>query len=475
MKLRLTILVVVLSMFLASCTLAEDITPPANYVAPTTAATTVPTAIPATQTPVPPATNTSIPTVAAATTDATTVTTETTPGATDLTPAVTGEVTPAAEASPTAQTTWTVSGTVTGFVGGVPADATAVLLMVDPTSGQIANTQTAPIQADGTYSMTDVPAETAFIYLVTINYKEVTYESAYSQYDGTKTQLDLPVAVFDSTADMNVLTIAQAHMQLDFSTAGQIKVMALYVITNPGTSSVIITSDGSSVPFIQVPAGATDVGYQLAQSSSQLMNATGGFAMLPGADKQYAIIATFNLPYTKSLEIAQPFVLPVTSATFIVPEGIKIKSDQLTDAGTQNSSSTPPVVYHLYQASSLASGSTLTLTVSGAPGDKTATGFVLNQNTWLIIGVAAVGLLLIGLGIFLFLRDRKLRLEEEEDEEEGAEEGAPVENTDALGEDRVGIMDAIIALDDKFQAGEISKEAYEQRRAELKDRLKNLA
>jgi hypothetical protein len=71
------------------------------------------------------------------------------------------------------------------------------------------------------------------------------------------------------------------------------------------------------------------------------------------------------------------------------------------------------------------------------------------------------------LGIFLFLRDRKLRKLEDEfdaDEIEGEE--------DALGDDREKIMDAIIALDDQFKSGGISKEAYEKRRHELKDRLK---
>jgi hypothetical protein len=198
------------------------------------------------------------------------------------------------------------------------------------------------------------------------------------------------------------------------------------------------------------------------------MSATNGFAILPGADKQYGIIAIFTLPYTNRLVFTQPFNLPVSSATIIVPEGVKVRSDQLTDAGTQASTGTTVTTFHLYQASSLASGSTLTLTISGMPGDKA--GFVLDQRTWLMIGVGALGLILIGLGIFLFLRDRKLRKLEEEfegDDEEGDE--------DALGDDRESIMDAIIALDDQFKVGDISKEAYEKRRGELKDRLKGLA
>jgi uncharacterized membrane protein len=103
------------------------------------------------------------------------------------------------------------------------------------------------------------------------------------------------------------------------------------------------------------------------------------------------------------------------------------------------------------------------------PGDKTSSGFVLDQHTWLLIGVAALGVVLIGLGIFLFLRDRRLKKLEDElgDEDEG-------DKDDSLGEDREGIMDAIITLDDQFKAGDISQEAYEKRRNELKDRLKNL-
>jgi uncharacterized membrane protein len=84
--------------------------------------------------------------------------------------------------------------------------------------------------------------------------------------------------------------------------------------------------------------------------------------------------------------------------------------------------------------------------------------------------VGALGLILIGLGIFLFLRDRKLRKLEEEFE--GDEE---IGDEDALGDDRESLMDAIIALDDQYKVGDISKETYEKRRDELKDRLKNLA
>jgi hypothetical protein len=476
MKFRLTLLVILLSLSLAACSLAEDITPPANY----SPSTSVPTIAPATQTPVPPSTLTSAPTSAPvamstqSTLDATVSTNpspEVSPTAqpnVGTTPAATASSsTPAAEVSPTAQPSLVIiGGTVTVDSGGsIPTDSIATLLVYDSTAGQVKQTLTAPIMPNGKYQFSDIPADTNTVFLVTVDYSGVTYDSTPVHFDGTLSQFDMPITVYNTTTDQNVLTITQAHLQFDFSTTGQVKLMVLYVISNPGKNAVTIPSDGTSIPFIQIPTGAQSVNFQLAQSSSPLMNATNGFALLPGANLQYGIIATFNLPYTNRLVFSQPFSLPVSSATIIVPEGVKVKSDQLTDAGTQGSTGT---TYHLYSGKSLASGSTLTLTISGKPGDKT--GFVLDQRTWLMIGVGALGLVLIGLGIFLFLRDRRLKkLEEEFDSVEG--EG----DEDALGEDRESIMDAIIVLDDQYKAGDISQEAYEARRGELKERLKNLA
>jgi hypothetical protein len=450
MKFRLIIIVVLFSLVLASCSLAEDITPPPGSSAPVPASTTAPP----TKTPEQLATNPTIPTLESVDTIAV------------ETPTLTDSSTPSADANPTEQPAFLVmDGAVSGFSGtGVPSGLNATLWLYT-TSGQEKQHLIAPISADGNFEFTDVPADNTVIYLVTVDYKDVTYESNYVQFDGTLFRYDFPVTVFDSSSDLSILTITQAHLQFDFSTAGQVQVMALYIISNPGSSSVIVTSDGSTIPFLQIPEGAASVQYQLAQSSSPLMMAANGFAILPGADKQYGIISTFTLPYTNRLIFSQPFSLPVSSATIIVPEGVKVRSDQLKDGGTQASTGTTSATYHLYQSGSLATGSTLTLTITGMPGDKP--GFVLDQRTWLMIGVGAVGLILIGLGIFLFLRDRKLRKLEEEFQEDDDEN-----EEDALGDDREQIMDAIIALDDQFKSGDISKEAYENRRTELKDRLK---
>jgi uncharacterized membrane protein YcjF (UPF0283 family) len=114
----------------------------------------------------------------------------------------------------------------------------------------------------------------------------------------------------------------------------------------------------------------------------------------------------------------------------------------------------------------MAAGSSLSLALSGKPG--ASTGFNFDRQTIVLICIGVVGILLIGAGIYLYMRDRTRLLKKEQEEQNGKIE------EDALGEDRDNIMDAMIALDDQYKAGEIPKEAYEKRRMELKERLKEI-
>jgi hypothetical protein len=81
-------------------------------------------------------------------------------------------------------------------------------------------------------------------------------------------------------------------------------------------------------------------------------------------------------------------------------------------------------------------------------------------------------------GVWLYRRRRGERGSEEAGElgSEGVDEVPAGWEQGSWGdaEDSNTLLDAILALDDKYQAGELPEEAYLQRRAELKARLKTL-
>jgi LPXTG-motif cell wall-anchored protein len=126
----------------------------------------------------------------------------------------------------------------------------------------------------------------------------------------------------------------------------------------------------------------------------------------------------------------------------------------------------------MYKASSMIANSTLEFTLSGKP-NKIGTP-VLNTGTTqnLSIGLGAFGIVLIAVGVWLYRKNRlKVALQQS-----GLEMGgmAPEFQLNALPEDEETLMDAIITLDDQYHEGNLPEDAYLERRAVLKEKLKQL-
>jgi hypothetical protein len=449
MKFRQAVLIIFLTLGLAACSLAEDITPPPGFKTPT-----------------------SVPTLASANPGAPYPSTlEPAAAASATAPARTQSITPTAGTTAKPGTSLGVFKGIlaNGSGGGIPEGQNVTLVGLDQDqtgSYQKAVEFQSQVNQDGSYSFTGVELALNRAFLIITSYGGVEYQSDPVIVKDATTSFSIPVTIYDKTNDFKVLTVDQVHLKFDLSSQNVVQVTELFIVTNPAKQVVVVSSDGSSIPFLQVPAGAGSPQYQLAQGSAQLLNATGGFALLPGSDKQYGFLVSFSMPYSKSLKYDQLFTLPVSSLTVFVPQGMRLSGEQLTAAGPQTIQNQN---YLMYQSNKMAAGSSLALALSGKPG--ASTGFNFDRQTIVLICIGVIGILLIGVGIYLYMRDRTRLLKEEKEDQE-KENGQNEE--DALGEDPENIMDAMIALDDHYKAGEIPKEAYEKRRMELKERLKGI-
>jgi hypothetical protein len=135
----------------------------------------------------------------------------------------------------------------------------------------------------------------------------------------------------------------------------------------------------------------------------------------------------------------------------------------LTDAGSQD---VQGVSYKMYNGGRIESGGTLNLTLRESSSASSFFSRLLgNSNaSGVIIGAGVLGLVLIGVGLVLY---RRSLIEEDKGEEEDGIDGS-------IPQTRESLMDAIIALDDLYKEGRLPEEAYQQRRAELKERLRRL-
>lgn len=412
-----------------------------------------PTVVPATQTP-----------VAA---DAGTPSAEGTPIGTEQTSA-------GSEATPVVQAGFgKISGSIENKAGtGYPSDLVVTLHgfdhgSTDPSAGpQEILTQDGTLNADGTYSFENIEMPEGRIFLVEASYNGVSLQSEMGIVEAGQNALVIsPIALYELTTDTSALAIDQLHMFVQTSGEDKYEVLALYTFRNTGDAiiTVELSSQQTEIPFLKFLQGSEGLGYEATQDSAPFISMNNGFAMAP-TETPYGILAYSSIAKAKETTITQEFSMPATAVRIFLPDGMEAQGDTLTAEGSQDVQGT---IYQLYVASDIKAGDTLTFKVSGTPKTTDATtGSTTSSNNTVLIAAGVLGLGLIIVGAWLYYRDRK-RTQEIDDEEDDEADEEEFESSEE-------VMDAILALDDLHRAKKITEDAYQKRRAELKEILKGL-
>ena len=378
--------------------------------------------------------------------------------------------TPPADTTPVAaltDQTGVVSGLVTNASGGaVPDSASVILRGFDDMQAVI--TETVSLSPDGSFRFENVEMPAGRVFLATLDYNGTTYGSDISVVEAEQLEISLPIEIFETTTNTSILVTDRLHLFFEFVDEQTLRVIQLYIISNP-TNMTLVSEDPTTptVNFV-LPEGAANLEIQDGAIGERFVNTEKGFgdtiAVRPGSGS-YQVLYAYELPYKNKLELVQPLSIPTSAVVILVPEGvINIKGDQIEDAGVRDVEGTQ---YHMYNMSNLRAGAELRLTVSGKMAGSGIT-LAAGDSTSVLIGVGVFGVVLLAAGGWLFMRSRA-NLDEEDDLESPDVEGAP-----APLESRETLMDAILALDDLYQEGRLPKDAYQERRAALKARLKEL-
>ena len=370
----------------------------------------------------------------------------------------------------------TISGLVTNATpdgDGLPIGEEVVLYAVKDMNPVY--TRTTTVQEDGTFTFEDVEIDPHLIYLAAVEYNGATYGSDIGMFTAEDTAIDLPITVYESTQDPSVLSVDRLHIFFDFTHPDVIQVVELYVISNNSGKALVPAEQGEGVTPFTLPEGAGEPQFQDGVLGGRYLPTEDGFmdtvSVRPGQG-EYQVLYAFTVPYDRKMTFRQTMPLDVDAVLFMVPDGVKVKSDQLEDGGTRDVQGT---LYRTFNGTEIAAGGTLEAVVSGSPAAADAAPETAASNNNLAIGLGAFGAVLIGAGIWLYRRNAVEEEELEEDEEtDEAEEEAGMDDDIAAMDDPQVVMDAIIALDDLYKEGELPEDAYRTRRAELKTRLQEL-
>jgi mono/diheme cytochrome c family protein len=363
----------------------------------------------------------------------------------------------------------TISGQITnGSADSLPAGLKAVLHTFehDATTGQFNEVATLenPLSSEGTYTFSDLPIPASYAFYVSIDYAGTSYSSEPLVPTEGQSAYDLPITIYETTTDTSGLVADRVHVLLDYSKQDVIQVVEYYVISNPGTKAVVAQNDGGPIVTIPLPNGYTNLQPQDGQIGNRYLQTADGFAdttpVVPGK-QQYQLIFAFDLPYNTSFEFNQPFALNVSAVTLLVSEGVKVEGQNLVDSGMRDMGNGGGE-FQVYDTGSRQVGESLAVTVSGGARQAPLVSIPVDGSTRnLVIGIGTLGFALILAAFWLYTRERSRSLDNEILDEEDIDSGSTDE-----------ILDAIIALDDQYSAGNIPEEAYKQRRAEMKEQLK---
>jgi mono/diheme cytochrome c family protein len=338
--------------------------------------------------------------------------------------------------------------TLRGFEHGVDTSAgPAEILTLDST-----------LNEDGTYLFENIEFPENRIYLVEIQLNGITYQSEFLVIKPGMTEFTMaPITVYATTEDYSVLNIEALQYYFDYANETNVQILAVYSITNPSDKVVVIKIDASKeIPFIKMPNGMANMGYETSQDSARLLTTTDGFAMPPTTDKPYGLIALATIARNKKINIEQLVVLPVDEVMLLVPAGVSADGANIVNNGPHDFQGR---TFNMYTSTRMNPGDTFSFTLSGKP-ENTAVNPDLLQNQNLVIGIGALGFAFIVAGAWLYWRDRRDGRENFSDDE------------DDEYDDAESVLDAIVAIDDLHREGKISDEAYRKRRAELKNSLK---
>ena len=410
-----------------------------------------------------------------------------TPAVTD--PQAEGSLPPAAplEADTVSMLTGQFSGQISiGSGGDLPSGLKVVLHGFDHggegSFSEILTLETA-VDADGRYVFENVEIPEGRAFYVSLNYAGTEYSSEAAFVQDGLTTFDLPIQVYETVADPSLLEIAQAHILLDFTTPEKVTVIHFFAISNPSDKTIVAPAEGGMVVQFALPQGFENLQFEEGILGGRFLSTPDGFGdtlnVVPG-DGQYQLVFAYDLPYTPSsglsalfgggaTELSLPLSLKANSVTVLVPEGVMVSGSGFEDAGLQSMGG--GTNFQMYRAGVLDVGKNLTFNVSGSPASAATQTDSANTNQNILIGVGSLGLVLIAVGGYLFWRDRRRTEEEEQFPDEDVEADDDEEEAE-LDEDE--ILDAIVALDDQFKAGNIAEAAYRERRTELKAQLKKL-
>ncbi len=315
-----------------------------------------------------------------------------------------------------------------------------------------------PVTEIGTFKFEDLDNVSGRIYQASLVVDGIQHTSdvLHDPVMDAEGNVDLPIVIKKTSVDSSALYAERMHVFFDFIAENTIQVVEMYVIQNPTDTVIVPLDDQTPVVRFNLPEGAQNLQFEGGLLGREFIQLEDGFGSIQsvGANSSIQVLFAFELPYEKSLDLEIKLPLLVNASIFMLPsDTVKFSSDQLVFSGERDIQG---MNIQTYSGGVMDAQRSIKMNLSGKVKDNVS--IVQSGNTTsLIIGGSV---LLIAIFSAVFYLRKKMKVDEIVDDFEADEE------------DLESLLDAVIALDDAFQSGEIPENAYYNRRNELTKLIK---
>jgi len=362
--------------------------------------------------------------------------------------------------------------------------------------------QTTITDAGGNYSFSSLSNDKTLTYAVYIRYQNANYSSdSLSLVNQPEQKVDL--TVYDATTDSSKMAVIESTLlvkQVD-SQRHVLNVSAIFAFKNLDGRAFVGSLDATQgrpkALFFPLPAGARAISLQKGLIGYRAIQAGNGFAtdaMVPPGDSEFSY--GFEVPYTgTSFNYDYKAIYPTLGVSLLVPTQYHVSSPDITPKGVVNNADRP---YNLYTAANLPPERQVVMKIEGLPqapesvtGTGTGTSSGLNSIWVIVLIIVLVGLVILLWNIVRIVRV-KMGLEPEEGKrdkargrgskhataEKKATSRAQHEDEEAHSSSqekrRKALMEELLELDKEYEAGKISKSAYQEKRNKTKALLRTI-
>ncbi len=368
--------------------------------------------------------------------------------------------------------TGVISGTVTNKTTGKPMPDLTIQLGIFDQASQLEQ-RTGATDTAGNYRFADLPTDATLAYAIRAEYPaDVPYSSDFVSFEAGKTELDLPLSVFETTTDPAGVRAERVHYIVEFS-GGFAAIAELIVFSLDGDRAYL--GDGNHVLQFPLPPGAQDLAVNEGELGSRFVQIGNGFVdllPLPPGQNVRQVLFRYALPYTGSaLDLVRSLPYPAANVNALIADvGQTINSPDLADQGKRASEGGS---YYNLVAKDVPANKEVRISMTGLPSPTgggvdmgatsgtAATSAAGGLNKWVIIGLIALA----AAGAVLLVAMPILRAQNKHGLLASNQPG--VSRSDAL-------IDALADLDLAYEAGEIAESTYRDQRLRLKAQLRDL-